>query len=349
MLILSFADVSSPSKSATTQSEDEEVNDTVETEDEEVVAKSFTTYRTTLQSDSEEEGEKEEDSEADSSKESYIDETVAYPSPVSIEDSSLPTGQHVGNEGSEAEEEESDEEEDTSGASMLISSSADVLSPSKSATTQSEDEETEDEEVVAKSFTTYRTTLQSDSEEEEKEEDSGTDVDETVAYPSLVSVEDSSLPTGQNVGNNGSDTLNMKSSLSSAQTGPHLAVQAESSSENESDNSLADSADAHERSVSHLSPTGDETPTSPVIESSGKQDNCSLTSNNCALKTPPQDDTSSVVLCPSDLKHSPPVILLDSVPKPQPKLSSVKHHSPCLLYTSPSPRDATLSRMPSSA
>ena len=27
----------------------------------------------------------------------------------------------------------------------------------------------------------------------------------------------------------------------------------------------------------------------------------------------------------------------------------VVHHSDCLLYTSPSPRDATLSRMPSSA
>ena len=34
---------------------------------------------------------------------------------------------------------------------------------------------------------------------------------------------------------------------------------------------------------------------------------------------------------------------------PLPKLKSIGHHDACLLYTSPSPRDATLSRMPSSA
>ena len=33
----------------------------------------------------------------------------------------------------------------------------------------------------------------------------------------------------------------------------------------------------------------------------------------------------------------------------QPLLDAVVHYLPCLLYTSPSPRDATLSRMPSSA
>ena len=32
-----------------------------------------------------------------------------------------------------------------------------------------------------------------------------------------------------------------------------------------------------------------------------------------------------------------------------PAVSVMKHNNPCLLYTSPSPRDATLSRMPSSA
>ena len=31
------------------------------------------------------------------------------------------------------------------------------------------------------------------------------------------------------------------------------------------------------------------------------------------------------------------------------RLFPAKHYDPCLLYTSPSPRDATLSRMPSSA
>ena len=38
--------------------------------------------------------------------------------------------------------------------------------------------------------------------------------------------------------------------------------------------------------------------------------------------------------------------------KPEYKLElveTIKDYTPCLLYTSPSPRDATLSRMPSSA
>ena len=56
-----------------------------------------------------------------------------------------------------------------------------------------------------------------------------------------------------------------------------------------------------------------------------------------------------------DLRHDPNIYLkmpiqeLTNVMKKQPKFIRTIRHNNCLLYTSPSPRDATLSRMPSSA
>ena len=50
--------------------------------------------------------------------------------------------------------------------------------------------------------------------------------------------------------------------------------------------------------------------------------------------------------------HGKPLIYLDNAAttqKPLAVLNAIRHYYDCLLYTSPSPRDSTSSRMPSSA
>ena len=77
--------------------------------------------------------------------------------------------------------------------------------------------------------------------------------------------------------------------------------------------------------------------------------------SNFKLRTEKGRSIYATVEPPETKKEHPTILLLDAVDW-QPLATSekleqniIKHAGACLLYTSPSPRDATLSRMPSSA
>ena len=266
-----------------------------------------------------------------------------------------------GSENKASEDSESDHTCSSMGAASPVSSAdrsweekeeekkgeSDLEEGSKMSDCSRESEMEEDtDKVVAKSFTTYRTTYSTsgdtDSGEEEDSEDESSIIKKTEFHSSLVSLENSPSGNGEcgnSSFNSNTVSVNKVTSFDGAHTSPSPSPESPVGCEGDEVLEASGSAHQHEASEDHScsgtdshdnddigdSPTPVSTPQTAVEQNS---DTITHSRKDTHVGLSSQHHINSLNRCSLESTNSPAVVLLETVPKPKPKLSSGTIDSP---------------------